>query len=128
MIEQGASARESSAESTVNSGLIISGGTISAGVIAGGQGAHVTVNQGSAADDRIAQIERLIQQLRTAADELNDERAEEISADGDRLLNEAKQRNPDRGRITQLLSRMFQTAASFAPLLDIVVQLKSLVG
>jgi hypothetical protein len=110
----------------VNTGLSISGSTVSAGVIAGGQGARVTVNQGGPADDRITQIERLVEQLQAAAGKVDGEQAEEVYDDAGRLLSEVKQRKPDRQRITELLSRISRAAVPFASLVDIVVQLKSL--
>lgn len=110
----------------VNTGLSISGSTVSAGVIAGGQGARVTVNQGGPADDRVAQIERLVEQLQAAASKLGSEQAEEVSDDAGRLLSEVKQRKPDHQRISELLSRISRTVVPFASLVDIVVQLKSL--
>lgn len=112
--------------SMVNTGLSISGSTVSAGMIAGGQGAHVTVNQAGPVDDRMAQIERLLQQLQAAASKLDGEQAEQVHDDADRLLGEMKQRKPDRERITHLLGRISQAATPFASLVDILVQLKGL--
>jgi hypothetical protein len=110
---------------TVNTGLSISGSTVTAGVIAGGQGARVTVNQAGPADDRMARIERLVQQLQAEASKLDDERAEAVSDDAGRVLSEAKQRKPDHERITQLLSRISVAAAPFLSLADIALQLQA---
>jgi len=111
----------------VNAGITISGSTVSGGVIAGGQGARVTINQGGPGDDRLAQIERLIQQLQAAASRLDGEQAEQVYDDAGRVLSEEQQRKPDRDRISHLMTRIAQAAGPFASLVDIVVQLKGLV-
>ena len=100
MSEHGQPERAAAGESeifggTVNSGVTFNGGTISGGVIAGGQGSNITVSQGGAADDRMAQIEQLIQQLQAAASKLNGEQAEQVQDDAVRLAGEVKQRKPD---------------------------------
>lgn len=110
---------------TVNTGLSISGSTVTAGVIAGGQGASVTVNQAGPADDRMARIERLVQQLQAEAGKLDDERAEAVSDDAGRVLSEAKQRKPDSERISQLLRRISVASAPFLSLADIALQLQA---
>src|SRR5260370_32424218 len=50
---------------TVNTGLSISGSTVTAGVIAGGQGARVTVHQAGPADDRMARSEEHTSELQS---------------------------------------------------------------
>jgi hypothetical protein len=132
MSEHGQPARAAAGEAgisggTVNSGVIFNGGTISGGVIAGGQGSSITVSQAGAADDRMAQIERLIQQLQATASKLDGEQAEQVQDDAVRLAGEVKQRKPDRERITNLMNRISQAAVPFASLVDIAAQLKGLI-
>jgi succinate dehydrogenase/fumarate reductase flavoprotein subunit len=134
MSEHGQHARAAAGESEaagsgsmVNTGVSISGSTVSGGMIAGGQGARVTINQAGPADDRMAQIERLIQQLQAAASNLDGEQAEQVYADADRLLGEEKQPKPDRDRIAQLMNRISQAAVPFASLVSIAAQLKGLI-
>lgn len=110
---------------TINRGVNITGKTVS-GVNVGGDGSQFTVIYGAPPDDRLAQIERVIQELQAAAAQLPGEQPEEVHDDAGRLLGEVKQRKPDRERITALLGRISQAAAPFASLVDIVVQLKGL--
>jgi hypothetical protein len=110
---------------TINRGVSISGNSVS-GINVGGDGSHFTVIQGAPPDDRLAQIERLVQELQAAASKLQGEQPEQVHDDAGRLLGELKQRRPDRERITHLLGRISQAAVPFASLVDIVAQIKGL--
>jgi hypothetical protein len=111
---------------TVNTGISITGGTVS-GIVAGGQGAQVTVNQGMPADERLARIERLLQELEAGADVLGAEDAERMQDNIGRLRGELHHERPDKGWVAQLLQRLTTLAAPAATMLDLVTQVKDLV-
>ena len=115
------------AESVVNSGMSISGGTF-LGPVAGGYGAHATqVNQGSGADDVLERLERLLELLEAGVSSLEPGQAEYVIDDVGRLREEVRHARPDPGRIRQLLGRLAAQVAPTAALLDVVNQVKDLV-
>lgn len=111
---------------TVNTGISITGGTVS-GVVAGGQGAQVTVNQGVPADDRLARVELLLQKLEAGADVLGEQDAQQMQDSVGRLRGELHHDRPDKGWVSQLLARLTALAAPAATMVDLVSQVKDLI-
>jgi hypothetical protein len=110
----------------VNTGISITGGTIS-GVVAGGQNAQVTVNQGAPSDDRLARIDQLLRQLEAGADTLAAPAAQQVRDDAIRVHEELHHKRPDTGRVRELLARLSALVAPASALLDLVNQVKDLI-
>jgi hypothetical protein len=111
----------------INSGMQISGGTFS-GPVAGGYGAHAAqVNQGMDAQ-RLARLERLLQEIEIGASSLDGEQQVEAIVAVRCLREEVHAPVPDAGRIRRLLGRLTAQVTSVAALLDVVNQAKDLIG
>jgi D-arabinose 1-dehydrogenase-like Zn-dependent alcohol dehydrogenase len=109
-------------------GTYVSVGT-NTGAFAVGDRASVTqVNQGTGADDRLARLEQALRDLSTAAAaELEGAQAEEVCEDAGRVAEEIRRRQPDRDRISQLLTRIGARVGSAAVLLEAAGRVKDLV-
>lgn len=115
-------------EGAYGSGNFVNVGT-NAGVFAVGHHAQATqVNQNTDAEAVIARLELALQQLTAAAAaQLGGEQAEQVGADADRVIEEARRKWPDWDRITQLLGRITTRVGAVAGLLGAVDQVKSLI-
>ena len=110
------------------SGNVVNVGT-NAGVFAVGDHAQATqVNQGTDAEAAIARLELALQHLTAAAAaQLGGEQAEQVGADADRVIEEARRKWPDWDRITQLIGRITTRVGAVAGLLEAVSQIKGLI-
>jgi hypothetical protein len=113
----------------INRGIQFSGGTFH-GPVAAASGEQITLNQsiGADADERLAQLERLLHELEVGASKLAGAQAEAAVDDVGRLREEVRHPRPDPGRISQLLGRLTAQVAPVAALLDVVNQVKDLVA
>ena len=110
-----------------NSGVYISGSTVSGSAVAAGSGPigqHVT---STPAADALAAIDRLLEELKNGATELDAEQAEAVVDDADRLSGEIRHRRPDRDSVLFLLSRLSQRVGGVAALLANVDRVRELV-
>jgi hypothetical protein len=110
-----------------NSGVYISGSNVSGSAVAAGSGPidqHVT---STPAADTLATIDRLLEELKNGATELDAEQAEAVVDDADRLRAEIHHRRPDRDSVLFLLSRLTQRVGAVAALLANVDRVRELV-
>lgn len=110
----------------VNSGISITGGTIS-GIVAGGQNAQVTVNQGVPGDERLARIDHLLRQLEAGAGTLETLAAQQVRDDAVRTREELHHDRPDKVRVRELLARLSALVAPASALVELVSQVKDLI-
>jgi hypothetical protein len=115
-------------EAMGNSGIYIGGGTFTGAAFAAGAGAHA--QQFSAGLDHaetLAQIDRLLQQLRDGASALAADEAEAVADDVERIGAEVHHRKPDQDSLSRLLGRITARLGPAVPLLTVVDQLKDLI-
>src|ERR1700759_5685844 len=111
-----------------NSGIYIGGGTFSGAAFAAGDGAHAQqVSAGLNHSETLAQIDRLLQQLRDGASALAADEAEAVADDVDRIGAEVHHRKPDPDGLSRLLGRITARLGSAVPLLAVADQLKDLI-
>lgn len=110
-----------------NSGVYISGSNVSGSAVAAGSGPIDQQVTSTSAADALATIDRLLEDLKNGAAELDAERAEAVVDDADRLSAEIHHRRPDRDSILFLLSRLTARAGGVAALLANVDRVRDLV-
>lgn len=99
------------------------------GAIATGQYGQATGTvYGSAADDPLEIIDRLLRKLEADAGVLEGEQAEDVLDDVQRLHTEVHSRRPSAESIRHLLSRLTKATSSTAALLATVDQIKDLIS
>ena len=109
-----------------NSGVYISGASVPGSAIAAGPG---PINQrvtGPAEPGLLASIDRLLEELKAGALELDPAEAEAVADDG-RLSAEIRHRKPDRDSISFLLGRLTRRVGAVAALLANVDHVRELV-
>lgn len=111
----------------INTGIYISGGSVSGPVGAGDRARAIQVTQGANAGDALARIDRLLRELEAGASVLEDKQAEAVIDDAQRLHAEAHHRRPNADMIGQLLARLTARVSSAAALLATVEQVKELI-
>ena len=112
-------------ERVVNSGVIISGGTVN-GPVAAGPGARAEqVRAGPG--DAIQRIEQLLADLEAQAGTLPPEQAGDVIDDVGRLRAEVRHRRPSAEGIRLILARLAKAAAGTAAMLANVEQIRELV-
>jgi len=110
-----------------NSGVYISGSTVSGSAVAAGSGPIAQQVSGVAGADARAAIDRLLDELKNGATALDADQAEAVVDDADRLSAEIHHRRPDRDSIFFLLSRLTQRVGAVAALLANVDRVRELV-
>lgn len=111
-----------------SAGFAITGSTISGSAIAMGAGSRAQqVSYGTDSSGTLAQIDRLLQELREGAAGLEADQAEAVADDVERLEAEIHRRKPDRDSIGLLLGRLAQRVGAAAALLANVEQVRELI-
>jgi hypothetical protein len=110
-----------------NSGVYISGSSVSGSAVAAGSGPIDQRVTGTAEADALASIDRLLEELKAGASALDPGEAEAVADDTDRLSAEIHHRKPDRDSISFLLKRLTGRVGAVAALLANVEQIRQLV-
>jgi phage shock protein A len=99
------------------------------GAIATGQYGQATGNvYGSANDDPLEMIDRLLRKLQADASQLGDEQGADVLDDAQRLHTEVHNRRPSAESIRLMLARLAKATSSTASLLATVEQIKDLIS
>ena len=110
-----------------NSGVYITGTSVSGAAIAAGSGRIDQQVTQTAAAGALATIEHLLEELKEGAAVLGTEQAEAVVDDADRLSAEFHHRKPDRDSISFLLGRISRRVGGVAALLANVEHIRELV-
>ena len=114
-------------ERAVNSGVIISGGTVN-GPVAAGPGARAVQVSDAGPGDAAARIEQLLAELETQARTLMPAQADDVADDVGRLRTEVGHRKPDADGIRLILGRLAKAVAGTATMLADVEAIRELIA
>lgn len=107
-----------------NSGVHVSGGSVSGPVAAGKHARAIQVNQGS---DALSRLDAALAELASGVGDLPAGQADEAGDQIELFRAEIGKERPDTGRLGRILARLTVTVGSAAALLAKIDQIKDLV-
>jgi hypothetical protein len=115
-------------QTTINSGVHISGGTVSGPIAAGYRTQAIQINHDAVVAETLTGLDRLLQMLDTGSGALTADQVKEVRADVECVREELTDPNPNSHRIRRLLEQVAAHVSAAAPLLDVVERVRELVA